>query len=245
MIGYGPMEKELYLINAIYRATEGEGVFVGTPQIFVRYQGCNIGCINCDSKDTWDFTSSFERTWEELLEEINQIHKDFPVMRMSITGGDPLHPKFVTGVRRLAHHFSEKGWFVNIEASGQRIVPEIFEQVQYISFDYKTPTTQVKGRPALISEMAKKYSGKFQVKAVVEGESDFQDVLTAREQVLQLLDSPTLNFPWVLTPVFSPGESFNPEQIMKIMDANDRAGAPFRVIGQQHKFIHGPDKRNV
>ena len=46
---------EKHLINSIYRATEGEGVFVGRPQIFVRYQGCAIGCINCDSKDTWEF----------------------------------------------------------------------------------------------------------------------------------------------------------------------------------------------
>ena len=85
--------KELVLpINSIYRATEGEGVFIGHPQVFVRTQGCSIGCLNCDSKDTWDFDEKTNRSLENILAEVSEQSFRGAINRISITGGDPLHP---------------------------------------------------------------------------------------------------------------------------------------------------------
>ena len=94
------MTANLYL-NSIYRATEGEGALIGRPQIFVRVQGCAIGCANCDSKDTWNFEVSPSCHVADALVQILALSHP-KLRRVSITGGDPLHPKHVPGVLELA-----------------------------------------------------------------------------------------------------------------------------------------------
>ena len=124
------------LINSIYMACEGEGVFIGSSQIFIRFQGCSIGCANCDSMDTWEFDSKYGIEFSEVLSRVEKIHNEFPVKRISITGGDPLHPAHLPGVLKIVSHYKKKGFFVNIEASGMRVVPELFDAVDFVSFDY-------------------------------------------------------------------------------------------------------------
>ncbi|ALO34568.1 pyrroloquinoline quinone biosynthesis protein [Colwellia sp. MT41] len=48
------MKKELtYKINEIFETLQGEGSFTGQPSIFIRLQGCPVGCSWCDTKHTW------------------------------------------------------------------------------------------------------------------------------------------------------------------------------------------------
>lgn len=41
-------------VNEIFNSIQGEGRFTGTPSVFVRLQGCDVGCPWCDTKHTWD-----------------------------------------------------------------------------------------------------------------------------------------------------------------------------------------------
>ena len=152
-----------HLINSIYRATEGEGIFLGRPQIFVRYQGCAVGCLNCDSKDTWSFDREMGITITEILERVYTEGRNGLIKNVSITGGDPLHPSPVPHVVELVQALKDRHYFVNIEAAGTRVVDEIFELVDYVSFDFKTPSTGVKTPLKNIQKMNKDYDGKFQV----------------------------------------------------------------------------------
>lgn len=231
-----------YLMNSIYRATEGEGIFLGIPQVFVRFQGCNIGCINCDSKDTWAFEGD-EFTFEEVVEQIKIETFDFKIKRISITGGDPLHPKHETQVLELIRHFKAKGFFVNIEAAGVRVVDTIFDSLDFISFDFKTPSTGVKTKVEHIIKLNSQYPKKFQVKAVIANEFDFRVTLEAFERVKA--QSEVMNFDWVLTPCYEPEEEFPMKRFQEILKWNEENGGVFRVIGQQHKWVFGPDKKQV
>ncbi len=149
-----------HLINSIYRATEGEGVYLGRPQIFVRYQGCAIGCLNCDSKDTWDFTQDMGQDLELILESVHREGHNGAIKNVSITGGDPLHPGHVPHVLALTKALKAKNYYVNIEAAGSRVVNEIFELVDFVSFDFKTPSTGVKTPLKNISKMISQNPGK-------------------------------------------------------------------------------------
>ena len=142
-------------INSIYMATEGEGIFIGTPQIFVRFQGCAIGCSNCDSKETWDFEPA-NMTLITVMDRIEELSGNYPyrIKRVSITGGDPLHPKLAPSVQSLSIELKKRGFFVNIEASGQRVVDEIFDLVDFVSFDLKTPSTGVKTNLKALNKIA-------------------------------------------------------------------------------------------
>lgn len=236
------MENIGLAINAIYRATEGEGVLLGSPQIFVRFQGCNIGCVNCDSKDTWDFALSSTLDLEEALKRVHEVGFDGKLKRVSVTGGDPLHPKNSPGVLALTRELKARGYWINIEAAGTRIVPEIFDLVDFISFDYKTPSSQVRTNPALLSKLVEQYLGKYQIKSVVQDEEDFANVLNCRRETFPDEGAPIT---WVLTPSYIPGEDMPLARFQNVIDWNEREGGAFRVIGQQHKWIHGPDKKQV
>ena len=116
-------------INSIYRAPEGEGIFVGTPQVFVRFQGCSIGCHNCDSVDTWDFEGSEDMSVEAVVRTVRDRGGE-KFKRVSITGGDPLHPKLAGGVSSLARELKARGYFVHLEAAGTRVVHDIFDVIE-------------------------------------------------------------------------------------------------------------------
>lgn len=232
-----------HLINSIYRATEGEGVFLGRPQVFVRYQGCAIGCLNCDSKDTWEFDKETGIDVEEILDRVYSEGHNGSIKNVSITGGDPLHPSHVPHVLALVKALKERGYFINIEAAGTRVVDEIFDLVDYISFDMKTPSTGVKTPIKNIQKMNTQYKGKFQLKAVVADRTDFDAVMDAFK-TLSVSES-ALNFPWVLTPCFNNEEKFPMQRFIDVIDWNEQNGAHFRVIGQQHKWIFGPDNKLV
>ncbi|MDO9181750.1 MAG: 7-carboxy-7-deazaguanine synthase QueE [Bacteriovorax sp.] len=232
-----------HLINSIYRATEGEGVFLGRPQIFVRYQGCAIGCLNCDSKDTWDFTEDMGQSLEMVLEAIHNEGFNGAIKNVSITGGDPLHPAHVPHVLALVKILKQKKYYVNLEAAGTRVVDEIFDLVDYVSFDFKTPSTGVKTPLKNISKMIAQYPGKFQVKAVIADQVDFSATIEAFKTLEN--EKAGMPFPWVLTPCFNNNEEFPLQRFSDVLKWNEEAGGFFRVIGQQHKWIFGPDQKQV
>ncbi len=230
-------------INAIYRATEGEGALVGRPQIFVRVQGCAIGCANCDSKDTWEFEQGFASDITAVLAQIEDLSLK-KLKRVSITGGDPLHPKHVPGVLQLVRELKARKFFVSLEAAGTRIVHEIFDLVDFINFDFKPPSTLIETKPSLIVQLAEQYEGKFQLKSVAQDAKDFSAILAAYQLVEKDLKR-SITFDWCITPIYNPGESFPLERFKLILNLNENAGGYFRVIGQQHKWVHGPNEKLV
>jgi 7-carboxy-7-deazaguanine synthase len=96
----------------IFSAIQGEGVNVGTRQIFVRFGGCDLRCHYCDSQHTWQKqpTCSIEQTpgqrdftthdnpieSSQLLTWIKQQNQPHLHDSISITGGEPLlHAPFL------------------------------------------------------------------------------------------------------------------------------------------------------
>lgn len=232
-------------INSIYRAIEGEGIHVGTPQVFVRYQGCAIGCVNCDSKDTWSFETGRLQTLDEVMHEIYEQagQGKNQIKRVSITGGDPLHPKHVPSVVELCKRLKAEGFYINIEAAGTRVVKQVFDLVDYISWDYKTPSTQVKSNPELSLMMIDLYPRKFQIKSVVDTKTDFDEVQSVYNELKNLRPDYTLE--WCITPAYDSDKEFPQRSFQEVMIWNLDHGSAFRVIGQQHKWIYGSSQKNV
>ncbi|MGB0454952.1 MAG: 4Fe-4S cluster-binding domain-containing protein, partial [Bacteriovoracaceae bacterium] len=164
---------EKFQIHSIYRATEGEGIHIGNPLIFVRFQGCAVGCLNCDSKETWDFHPEKTLSKEFVIKKVKELAGS-GIKRLTLTGGDPLHPKLINEVKYLAREFKALGFWVNLEAAGTRVEEELFKICDFISYDLKTPSTGVRTSWDLAVSAIEKFWNKIQIKAVIENKKDFE-----------------------------------------------------------------------
>lgn len=56
-----------YPINEMFQTLQGEGFFTGVPAIFIRLQGCPVGCSWCDTKHTWEKEAHREVDLQRIL----------------------------------------------------------------------------------------------------------------------------------------------------------------------------------
>ncbi|MGO1237116.1 MAG: 7-carboxy-7-deazaguanine synthase QueE, partial [Hafnia alvei] len=56
-----------YPINELFQTLQGEGFYTGVPAIFIRLQGCPVGCSWCDTKHTWEQLPEREIGMNEIL----------------------------------------------------------------------------------------------------------------------------------------------------------------------------------
>ncbi len=90
-------------INEIFATVQGEGFHVGTPSIFIRLQGCDVGCGWCDSKHTWNVHAAQQSSAEQMLAKRDSDERyawmdlaqvlaaiqPFAARHVVITGGEP------------------------------------------------------------------------------------------------------------------------------------------------------------
>lgn len=232
-----------FFINSIYPSLEGEGILIGTPQVFVRFQGCTIGCQNCDSKYTWDFSNKYLFSFEQVVEKINFFLQKYSLEAITITGGDPLHLKNQPCVQKIITTFPNKK--ISIEAAGNCVVKEIFNSVDFINFDYKTPSTKVKCNINHLIKTIENYSAKMQIKSVVENEKDFFFLLKERKKIENLFKEKKVC--WAITPAYNNDETLEQfiEKTKKIIKWNFENNSYFQIICQQHKLIYGTQEYDV
>ncbi|HHW4400727.1 MULTISPECIES: 7-carboxy-7-deazaguanine synthase QueE [Aeromonas] len=119
-----------YPINEIFQTIQGEGVFTGLPAIFVRLQGCPVGCPWCDTRHTWVVDPAREvgvqavldcsnesdgwskMSTEQILASFQQL--GYQARHVVITGGEPC----LYDLQDLSATLIEAGYQVQIETSG-------------------------------------------------------------------------------------------------------------------------------
>jgi organic radical activating enzyme len=75
-----------YPIMEHFYSVQGEGFYQGTPAYFIRLGGCDVGCVWCDVKESWDAGKHPKMTVDEIISEVKKTKTEFVV----ITGGEPL-----------------------------------------------------------------------------------------------------------------------------------------------------------
>ena len=76
---------QLPLMEAFY-TIQGEGRFSGHAAYFIRLGGCDVGCVWCDVKESWEAGK-----WPILpIEKIVDDALSYPGRLVVITGGEPL-----------------------------------------------------------------------------------------------------------------------------------------------------------
>ena len=79
-------------ISEIFESIQGEGNNAGKPAVFLRIAECNLKCVWCDTKYTWDWKNyDYSKEVNEMsIKEVRQSLEQFRIRHLVITGGEPL-----------------------------------------------------------------------------------------------------------------------------------------------------------
>ena len=99
-----------YPIMEHFFTIQGEGTYSGRAAYFIRIAGCDVGCVWCDVKESWDKDQHTTMTIKEIIEKVTESKTDFVV----ITGGEPA----MYNLNPLVEPLKKMGITIAIETSG-------------------------------------------------------------------------------------------------------------------------------
>ncbi|WP_235903515.1 7-carboxy-7-deazaguanine synthase QueE [Taibaiella lutea] len=74
-----------YPVMEHFYTLQGEGFYSGQAAYFIRLGGCDVGCVWCDVKESWD-ADAHPKMSVETMKELVELH---PGKIVVVTGGEP------------------------------------------------------------------------------------------------------------------------------------------------------------
>ncbi|GHB35326.1 7-carboxy-7-deazaguanine synthase QueE [Mongoliitalea lutea] len=142
----------LPLMEAFY-TIQGEGTHSGVPAYFIRLGGCDVGCVWCDVKESWEGAKWPVVSVDEIVSEASK----YPGRVAVITGGEPL--MYELGPLTVA--LKAAGFKTHIETSGAHPFSGDFDWVCFSPKKFKAPHPSI-------------YEQADELKVVIYHSSDFQ-----------------------------------------------------------------------
>lgn len=114
---------------------QGEGFHQGRAAYFIRLGGCDVGCVWCDVKESWDASAHPHFTIDQIVKEaVNQ-----PARLAVITGGEPT----LYDLSELTSQLKAAGFETNIETSGAHPLTGAFDWVCLSPKKFKPPVDSI------------------------------------------------------------------------------------------------------
>jgi organic radical activating enzyme len=114
---------------------QGEGFHQGKAAWFIRLGGCDVGCVWCDVKDSWDADKHPLREIKDLVTEA-AAH---PGRLAIITGGEPL----MHDCTALTSQLHQAGFTTNIETSGSAPLSGEWDWICLSPKKFKAPLPEI------------------------------------------------------------------------------------------------------
>lgn len=238
----------------VFSGIQGEGLYVGCRQIFIRLCGCNLSCNFCDTPESRAAVPSCRleqtpgaRDFAALpnpvsLEQVIGCVTGLNVRRRLhhsavLTGGEPLLD--VEWAASLARALKERGMTVMLETNGTlaESLPAVLPFVDIVSMDMKLPSAS--GGPDMSSEhesfIRAATNGRLYVKIVVCSSTSAEE-LNAAARIVSGVDR---RIPLVLQPVTERGGVRPPEphQVLAWQSLCAEQLDDVRVIPQCHRIL--------
>jgi 7-carboxy-7-deazaguanine synthase len=118
----------------MFYTLQGEGYHQGKAAYFIRLAGCDVGCVWCDVKESWDASKHPVFSIDEIVTSA-LAH---PARLAIITGGEPL----LYNLDALTTALKKAGFEVNIETSGSSPMSGNWDWVCLSPKKFKAPLTE-------------------------------------------------------------------------------------------------------
>jgi len=136
----------------MFFSVQGEGQYIGQPQIFVRFARCPLRCVYCDTPESWAVPKGYRVHRGTRTEELSNPASPMAVFEqcrligknaraVSLTGGEPLlYPRFINS---LVPRLKAAGWAIHLETAGMLpgALKKLAESPDHISMDWKLSST--------------------------------------------------------------------------------------------------------
>ena len=218
-------------VSEIFDSIQGEGVYQGLRQLFIRLYGCNLSCEFCDTRlDSYE-----ELETNDLLNRIDEFGENFH--SFSFTGGEPLLQADFLKELIPSLKIKQPNFKIYLETNGTlaKELNKIIDFIDIIAMDIKLPSsTGSEGhwqehREFLDIACAKEVF----IKTVICNSTDIADVKIA----VDLLREIDKDMPLVLQPnYFQIGYSLG-KKIDDFKRLSSEYLSDVRILPQLHKII--------
>ena len=208
----------------------GEGSKAGQLAVFIRFAGCNLDCVYCDTKWANEKDVSYS---EMSKEEIYEYIKSTGVRNITVTGGEPL---LQDGIYEFLEYLSlDKELSVEIETNGSVDI-SLFKKIDNtpsFTMDYKLDYSKMEKKMFL--DILKKLDIRDVIKFVSGSQKDLE-ILKNIVEKYNLIERTKV----YVSPVFG---AIEPSVIVDWMIENNLNGMNLQI--QMHKIIWDPEKKGV
>lgn len=207
----------LYPVMESFYTLQGEGFYTGAAAYFIRLAGCDVGCVWCDVKESWNANEhpkySVNDIIEKVLIEVNyhSISNKTNLPIIVITGGEPL----MHNLNELTKALQQNGFKTNIETSGSSALSGSWDWICLSPKKFKPP---IKENIVLANEL----------KIIVYNKQDFKWAESYAKQVnshCKLYLQPEWSKRELITPLIVEYIKLNPQWQLSL---------------QTHKYINVP-----
>jgi 7-carboxy-7-deazaguanine synthase len=243
----------------VFSAIQGEGLNIGTRQIFIRFAICDLRCLYCDSVHTWktpptcriektpgnrDFviydnpvSSKMLLTWVQDQNSPN-LHDS-----ISLTGGEPLlHAQFLAGFLPVVKQQIQLPIYLETGGHRPQELSLILPYLDSVGMDFKLPSVSGESlweKHEQFLQLCKSANTEVFVKIIISDHTSLDDLQKAAD----LISNIDPNIPVFLQPVTALVDVENspqpplPEQVLQWQGLMKRSLSSVRVIPQSHKMI--------
>jgi organic radical activating enzyme len=242
-------------IYEIFSSFQGEGLYLGERQIFIRFLMCNMSCAYCDSPESLAPQKTFRveetpgkkdfkifnnpATIDQISGFIDQLKGQKGLHHsVSMTGGEPLLQ--VDFLKNLIPKINEKGLKTYLETNGTMPdrLSEIIDLVDIVAMDFKLPS--MTGESDRLQEHKKALEASTSKDVFVKVVIGKQTKPVEIENVSKAISEVNSEIPLVLQPVMPVREIKHgptPEQMISFHAIAKRHLNNVRVIPQVHKLL--------
>lgn len=242
----------------IFSAIQGEGLNVGTRQIFIRFGGCDLRCHFCDSPHTWTPKSScqiektpgcrdFVRyqnpvTLPQILEWVQDQDQSGLHDSISLTGGEPLlQVAFLQHFLPLLKQQTSLPIYLETGGHHPEALSQLLPYLDSVGMDLKLPSVSGETHwPQHRQSLVLCHQANIDVfcKLIIGEQTDGSDLITAAQLVADI--NPTV--PIFLQPVtplsnHHPVQPPTPDQVLTWQAQLKQVCRQIRVVPQTHKFL--------